>query len=79
MRFGDSGVDFESGTPRLRVIGDIMIRCLRVCLPFAIVRGVKRAEEDFLAVEVPIVPGEGSAMAAIAEEDILENKMKRNE
>jgi hypothetical protein len=31
--------------PRLRVVGAIIMRRLRVVLPFAIVRGVKRAEE----------------------------------
>lgn len=30
--------------PRLRVMGAIIMRWLRIVLPFAIVRGVKRAE-----------------------------------
>jgi hypothetical protein len=50
---GDSGVLVcDNGTQRFRVIGDIIIRCLRVIVPFAIERGVKSAEAGPLVGDV---------------------------
>jgi hypothetical protein len=45
IRVGVERSEGRRGMPRLRVMGDIIMRCARVVLPFAILRGVKRAEE----------------------------------
>jgi len=44
IRVGVERSEGRRGMPRLQVMGDIIMRCARVVLPFAILKGVKRAE-----------------------------------
>jgi hypothetical protein len=46
IRFGFSSVLSANGTPRFRVMGDIMMRWASSIEPLAMWRGVKRAEEE---------------------------------
>lgn len=72
MRFGDSGVPSASGRPLFLVMGDMMIRCLSLILPFAMVSGVNSLED---CLSSWLVRADMIVAGAVLEKDETNNKV----